>query len=600
MTTFLLAGRYARGARQAPGRRRPAGAARARRQGRRRAARRRRARASRSSELRGRRPVRRPARARRSPPTAWSIDGASAVDASMLTGESVPVEVGPGDAVVGATVNAGGRLVVRATRVGADTQLAQMARLVEEAQNGKAPGAAAGRPGLRRSSCRSCSCSPRPPSAVWLLDRRRRGRRVHRRRRRADHRLPLRARAGHADRADGRHRPRRPARHPDQGPRGAGVHPPGRHRRARQDRHGHHRPDDACVDVVPAAGEDADEVLRLAGAVEAASEHPIARAVAAAAARHRPLPAGRGLRATVAGLGVRGVVDGHAVVVGRPRLLADAALPLPAELDAAAGRGRGRRAHGGRRRLGRRRARRARRRRRGQADVGRGRPPAARPRAAPRPAHRRQRGGRRARSPPRSASTTVDRRGAAAGQGRRRPAAAGRGPGRRHGRRRRQRRRRARPGRPRAGDGHRHRRRDRGQRPHAGPRRPARGRRRDPAVPPHARHDQGQPVLGVRLQRRRDPAGRGRPAQPDDRRRRDGVQLGVRGDQQPAAAPLHPRSARRPRRGTSTGISGPSRAPCSSSRSSPDQKLPGSYKLRGRSAGSSPIAVYVAATSSAQ
>ena len=65
-------------------------------------------------------------------------EGASAVDASMLTGESVPVEVGPGDAVVGATVNAGGRLVVRATRVGADTQLAQMARLVEDAQNGKA------------------------------------------------------------------------------------------------------------------------------------------------------------------------------------------------------------------------------------------------------------------------------------------------------------------------------------------------------------------------------------------------------------------------------------------------------------------------------
>jgi len=64
--------------------------------------------------------------------------GASAVDASMLTGEPVPVEVGPGDAVVGATVNAGGRLLVRATRVGADTQLAQIARLVEDAQNGKA------------------------------------------------------------------------------------------------------------------------------------------------------------------------------------------------------------------------------------------------------------------------------------------------------------------------------------------------------------------------------------------------------------------------------------------------------------------------------
>ena len=67
------------------------------------------------------------------------VDGASAVDASLLTGEPVPVEVGPGDTVTGATVNAGGRLVVRATRVGADTQLAQMARLVEAAQTGKAP-----------------------------------------------------------------------------------------------------------------------------------------------------------------------------------------------------------------------------------------------------------------------------------------------------------------------------------------------------------------------------------------------------------------------------------------------------------------------------
>ncbi|MEU6807079.1 heavy metal translocating P-type ATPase, partial [Streptomyces neyagawaensis] len=66
------------------------------------------------------------------------VEGASAVDASMLTGESVPVEVGSGDTVTGATLNAGGRLVVEATRVGADTQLARMARLVEDAQNGKA------------------------------------------------------------------------------------------------------------------------------------------------------------------------------------------------------------------------------------------------------------------------------------------------------------------------------------------------------------------------------------------------------------------------------------------------------------------------------
>lgn len=66
------------------------------------------------------------------------VDGRSAVDVSMLTGESVPVEVRAGDTVVGGCVNSGGRLVVRATRVGSDTALAQMARLVEEAQNGKA------------------------------------------------------------------------------------------------------------------------------------------------------------------------------------------------------------------------------------------------------------------------------------------------------------------------------------------------------------------------------------------------------------------------------------------------------------------------------
>ena len=170
-------------------------------------------------------------------------DGASAVDASLLTGESVPVEVGPGDAVVGATVNAGGRLVVRATRVGADTQLAQMARLVEDAQNGKAE--------VQRLADRVSGVFVPVVIAlavgharVLARHRRRRGRRVHRRGRRAHHRLPLRPRPGHADRADGRHRPRRPARHPDQGPRGARVDPPRRHRRARQDRHRHHRRDD--------------------------------------------------------------------------------------------------------------------------------------------------------------------------------------------------------------------------------------------------------------------------------------------------------------------------------------------------------------------
>jgi Cu+-exporting ATPase len=76
--------------------------------------------------------------------------GASAVDQSMLTGESTPVEIGPGSEVVGATINTHGRLVVRATKVGAETALAQIARLVAEAQAGKAPDSAARRPYLRR------------------------------------------------------------------------------------------------------------------------------------------------------------------------------------------------------------------------------------------------------------------------------------------------------------------------------------------------------------------------------------------------------------------------------------------------------------------
>src|SRR5665811_389851 len=67
------------------------------------------------------------------------VEGSSAVDRSLLTGESVPAEVGPGDEVVGATINTSGRLTVRATRVGSDTALAQIGRLVTEAQTGKAP-----------------------------------------------------------------------------------------------------------------------------------------------------------------------------------------------------------------------------------------------------------------------------------------------------------------------------------------------------------------------------------------------------------------------------------------------------------------------------
>ena len=172
------------------------------------------------------------------------VDGSSAVDRSMLTGESVPVEVGPGDVVVGATVNVGGRLVVRADadRRGDAAGAAGPARGGRaEREGGRAAARRPGVRGLRPGGARHRRRDPR------LLDRHRRrpGAGVHRGRRRAGHRLSVRAGAGHADRADGRHRARRPARHPDQGARGAGVHPPGGHGRAGQDRHGHHRPDDA-------------------------------------------------------------------------------------------------------------------------------------------------------------------------------------------------------------------------------------------------------------------------------------------------------------------------------------------------------------------
>ena len=430
--------------------------------------------------------------------------------------------------------------MVRATRVGADTQLAQMARLVEDAQSGKAE--------VQRLADRV--------AGVFVPDRHRHRRRhprrlarrrvpgqrrVHRRRRGADHRLPLRPRPGHADRAAGRHRPRRAAGHPDQGPRGAGVHPQGRHRRARQDRHRHHRHDDAASRSSPAAGVERDELLRLAGALEAASEHPIAQAIAKGAAEEvGPLPTPEDF-ANVEGQGVQGIVDGHAGARrarsaagrrGRSTSTTTSPRPRPRAERAGQDRGRGR--------LGRRRPRRARRRR------------PVKPTSAEAVAQLKALG----LTPVLLTGDNTTRRRAGRRRGRHRPGhrrgaarrtrsrwsrdLQSRGQGRRDGRRRRQRRRRARPGRPRPGDGHRHRRRHRGRRPHPGARRPAQRRRRDPARPPDARHDQGQPVLGLRLQRRGDPAGRARPAQPDARRRRHGVLQRLRRQQQPAAAYVLP------------------------------------------------------------
>jgi Cu+-exporting ATPase len=257
-------------------------------------------------------------------------EGSSAVDASMLTGESVPVEVGPGDAVTGATINSGGRLVVRATRVGAETQLAQMARLVEAAQTGKAEaqrladrisgvfvpivlvlavgtlagwlaagaGATAAVTAAVAVLIIACPCALglATPTALMVGTGRGaqlgiliKGPEVLENTRRIDTVV--------LDKT--------------------GTVTTGRM---------------TLLDVVPAVGEDADRVLCLAGALEAASEHPIAAAVARGAVeRTGTLPAVRDF-ANVEGLGVTGIVDGVAVVVGRRRLVAD---PLPADLEAA-------------------------------------------------------------------------------------------------------------------------------------------------------------------------------------------------------------------------------------------------------------------------
>ncbi|MFD9727813.1 heavy metal translocating P-type ATPase [Streptomyces sp. NPDC059072] len=261
------------------------------------------------------------------------VEGSSAVDASMLTGESVPVEVTAGDSVTGATVNTSGRLLVEATRIGADTQLSRMARLVEDAQNGKAE--------VQRLADRISGIFvpivlvlALGTWAVWLLAT-------------DDATAAFSAAVAVLIIAC---------------PCALGLATPtalmvGTGRGAQlgilikgpEVLESTRRVDTVVLDktgtvttgrmtlaeVHTAEGVDEKELLRLAGSLEHASEHPIARAVAGGAAeRAGALPVPEGFE-NVAGLGVQGVVDGHAVLVGRERLLADWAISLPEGLAGA-------------------------------------------------------------------------------------------------------------------------------------------------------------------------------------------------------------------------------------------------------------------------
>ena len=246
------------------------------------------------------------------------VEGESAVDNSLLTGEPVPIDVGPGDLVIGATINAGGRLIVRATEVGAQTQLARIARMVERAQTGKAPvqrladrvatifvpiviglslltlagwlltghSATAAFTAAVSVLIIACPCALglATPTALLVGTGRAaqlgiviKGPQILESTRRIDTFV--------LDKT--------------------GTITTGRM---------------ALIDVIPLGMHAPHEVLRLAGALEAASEHPVGRAIALGAGESLPPVEGF---ASVRGLGVSGVVEGHSVAAGRPAWLAD-------------------------------------------------------------------------------------------------------------------------------------------------------------------------------------------------------------------------------------------------------------------------------------
>ena len=257
-------------------------------------------------------------------------DGTAAIDQSMLTGEPIPMEIGPGDQVVGATVNTSGRLVVRATRVGAETALAQIAHLVEEAQSGKAP--------VQRLADRVSSVFVPIVLGIslatlvgWLVLT-------------GDGTAAFTASVAvliiACPCALGLATPTALMVGTGRGAQlGIVIKGPEILERTRRvttvvlDKTGTLTEGRMWVaDVVPANGVERSEILRLAGAVEDASEHPIARAIAGRAREELGrLPAAERFSSR-AGLGAEATVDGHSVVVGRPSLLASRGLALPAEL----------------------------------------------------------------------------------------------------------------------------------------------------------------------------------------------------------------------------------------------------------------------------
>ena len=258
------------------------------------------------------------------------VEGRSAMDESLLTGESVPVEVGPGDAVTGATVNAGGRLVVEARRVGSDTALAQIGRLVTEAQTGKAP--------VQRLADRiSAIFVPivilisLATLAFWLLEG-------------AGSDYAITAAVAvliiACPCALGLATPTALLVGTGRGAQlGLLIKGPEVLESTRRvdtivlDKTGTVTTGTMTLqDSFVASGESPGQALRLAGALEDASEHPIARAIAGAArGGGSSLPAAEGFR-NLEGLGVEGGVEGRELVVGRVGLMAERGMELPPEL----------------------------------------------------------------------------------------------------------------------------------------------------------------------------------------------------------------------------------------------------------------------------